>query len=136
MVEQLKSIINDEIEAVVKLIKLLEEQHQYLVDKDAFNMEASVKKIQTANKKLAEKEVERRKLTNGKAIKEIISEYKDMELEDRYRKIKRYLNDAQVQKENNEFLIKQGISFTNRMLSIMNPSREMKTYNSYGKIKK
>ena len=58
------------------------------------------------------------------------------ELENNYYKIKNLLQEVVLQKDTNELLIKQGLSFTNRILNVLNPVRETKTYNAYGKVKK
>jgi flagellar biosynthesis/type III secretory pathway chaperone len=67
---------------------------------------------------------------------EIVEEVNDVELESNYNKIKRLLQEVVLQKDTNELLIKQGLSFTNRILNVLNPARESTTYNAYGKVKK
>ena len=39
-------------------------------------------------------------------------------------------------KDTNDILLKQQLIFTNKMLNILNPNNELKTYNSYGTLKK
>ena len=81
-------------------------------------------------------EVERRSLVGNRAMTEIIEEFKHAELEDNYYEIKNLLQEVLLQKDTNELLIKQGLSFTNRILNVLNPQRETATYNAYGKVKK
>ena len=47
---------------------------------------------------------------------------------------KRIILAVKQQKETNELLIRQQMSFNNQVLNIINPRREMKTYNSYGNL--
>lgn len=136
MKDKLNSVMLQEIEAVLMLLLALEEQHRCIIVNDIFALEACVGKIKEANKSIAYMEVERRKLTESRAMTEIIEELRDEELESNYHKIKQLLQEVLLQKDTNELLIKQGLSFTNRILNVLNPVRETKTYNAYGKVKK
>lgn len=136
MKEKLNEVMIQEIEAVGTLLLALEEQHRCLVVNDIFGMEACVNKIKEANKGIAFMEVQRRKLTENKAMTQIIEELRDEELENNYYKIKQLLQEIVLQKDTNVLLIKQGLSFTNRILNVLNPARETRTYNAYGKVKK
>ena len=118
------------------LLLRLEEQHRCIIVNDIFGLEACVNKIKEANKDIAHIEVQRRQLIENRAMREIIEELKDNELENNYNKIKNLLQEVVLQKDTNELLIKQGLSFTNRILNIINPVRETPTYNAYGKVKK
>jgi flagellar biosynthesis/type III secretory pathway chaperone len=134
--EKLKSIMLKEKDALEKLLSLLEEQHKLLLGNNVFELEGMVSKIQEANKVIAELEVERRKETAGKEMSEFVKESKNLELENIYRNIKRLLSELQLQKDTNEALIKQGLGFSTRILNILTPDRNTKTYNSYGKLRR
>lgn len=136
MKDKLNTIMIQEIEAVATLLSELEEQHRCIIVNDIFGMENCVEKIKKANKNIATIEVERRKITENRAMTELVSELRDVELENNYYKIKQTLQEVVLQKDTNELLIKQGLSFTNRILNVLNPVRETKTYNAYGKVKK
>ncbi len=136
MRDQLNDIIIQESEALEELISLLEEQSKYALESRVFDMEAVVPRIEKCNKKIAELEMKRRGLTGGEAMTKIVNDLNDAELEENYRKIKLLVEDAIVQKNFNIAQISQGLNFTNRILNILNPDRAVKTYNSYGKIKK
>ena len=136
MKEKLNNVIIQEIEAIGTLLVELEEQHRCIVVNDIFGLEACVNKIKAANKSIAHMEVERRSLVGNRAMREIIEEFNDTEFEDNYYKIKNLLQEVVLQKDTNELLIKQGLSFTNRILNVLNPVREIRTYNAYGKVKK
>ena len=77
MKEKLNNVIIQEIEAVRVLLLRLEEQHRCIIVNDIFGLEACVNKIKEANKNIAHMEVERRKLTENRAMREIIEEFKD-----------------------------------------------------------
>jgi len=136
MEKKLNKVMLQEIEALATLLIELEEQHRCIIVNDIFGMEACVGKIKEANKNIAFIEVERRKLTENRAMTEMINELNDEELESNYYRIKQLLQEVVLQKDTNELLIKQGLSFTNRILNVLNPSRETITYNAYGKVKK
>lgn len=136
MRQKLNRVIIQEIEAIGILLVELEEQHRCIIVNDVFGLEACVNKIKEANKDIAHMEVERRTLTENRAMREIIEEFRDSELENNYYKIKNLLQEVVLQKDTNELLIKQSLSFTNRILNVLNPVREVATYNAYGKVKK
>ena len=86
------------------------------------------------NKEVAQAEVERRKLVGQRSMREIVNTSNDEELDNSYREINRIILAVKQQKETNELLIRQQMSFNNQVLNIINPRREMKTYNSYGNL--
>jgi hypothetical protein len=133
----ISSILVKEAEELKKLLAILEEQHELLINNDIIKLEGIVDRIQLCNKGVAEGEVERRKLTNNQPMKDIVSEFNDSELEDNYRKLIKILNEVKVQKETNDMLIKMGLGYSAKMLGILNPAdRNSTTYSSHGKYKK
>lgn len=134
MINSLIEILYKEQNALIELLKLLDRQHKSLIDKDVFALEGIVDEIRMANKVVAESEVERRKLIGNKSMKDLVLKSDNKELDILYRNIKKILHSITVQKDTNELLIKQGLSYTNRLLTIINPRREVKTYNSYGRV--
>lgn len=129
-------VLKEERKELENLLDLLDKQYKYIMKKEVFELEALVDKIKNANKNVALKEVERRKLVGTKSMVEIVNQSGDEELDNEYREIKKLLESIKLQKEMNELLIKQRISYNNQMLNIINPKRENKTYNSYGNLKK
>ena len=67
-------------------------------------------------------------------MKEIISKTHYRDLDETYRRVVRLIESIKHQKETNELLIKQQIGFNNQIINIINPRRDVKTYNSYGKL--
>ena len=130
----LLKIMQDEREALSGLKDMLVEQYQYIMKNDVFGLEGIVSKIQDSNKNVAQCEVNRSKELAGKSLKEVIKT--DYDLSNEYDEINKVIEEIRLQKETNELLIKQQLVLTNKMLAIINPSREQKTYNSYGKVRR
>ena len=135
MIEELNKVIVQETDAIKNLLIELDEQHRCIIVNDIFGLEDCVRKIKEANKNIAYMEVERRKITEGRVMMDIIDESHNSELLNSFYKIQQLLQEVVLQKNTNELLLRQGISFTNRMLNVLNPARETATYNSYGKVK-
>ena len=134
MSNELTIVIKNEGEALKKLLSLLEKQYKHVMKKEVFELEALVDEIKLVNKEVAQAEVERRKLVGKRSMREIVNASNDEELDNSYREINRIILAVKQQKETNELLIRQQMSFNNQILNIINPRREMKTYNSYGSL--
>lgn len=135
MTQELNNIILEEIKAFEELLKVLDKQHEYIVKNNIFKMESIVDEIEENSKNIARYEMDRRKITKGRPMTEIIREYRDEQLETNYRKARKLLEGLNLQKDTNEMLLKQGIVYANKMLQIINPNREAKTYGAHGKMK-
>lgn len=140
LIQQLQALMNSQINQIRVLLELLEEQHEYIVKNDVFNMDAMVEKIQVCNQQVANFELKRREITRGlledKTFGQLIEDLTDDELDNTLRSLRKLLEEVRLQKDTNELLIKQGLSFTNKMLIMLNPDRQAKTYNGYGKIQR
>lgn len=134
MINELTIVIKNEGEALKKLLSLLEKQYKHVMKKEVFELEALVDEIKLVNKEVAQAEVERRKLVGQRSMREIVNASNDEELDNSYREINRIILAVKQQKETNELLIRQQMSFNNQILNIINPRREIKTYNSYGNL--
>jgi len=138
IIYSLNEIIRNEIIALDELLKHMEEQHVYIVKNDIFNMESIVEKIKLCNKTVAALELKRRTITKDftevKSLSQFLEELNNEELSINFKKIKSLLEELRIQKDTNEILIKQGLGFVNNMLILLNPDRQAKTYNGYGKI--
>lgn len=134
--EELKRVLLVEEKEIRELLNILEHQHKLLVKKDIFGLEAIVEEIQNKSKLVAKSEVNRRQVLGQNSLKEVVKNSKDEDLDSIYRNIQKLLEEIVLQKETNDLFIKQQLTFTNRMLNIINPKREIPTYNSYGNIKR
>lgn len=136
---KIKNNITNQYNALTQLLDTLEEQYECIVKNDVYKMEECVEKIQTKNQLIANLELERRNIFKSQlkenTMTEIINEIQDEELSGKFKSIKILINELILQKDTNELLIKQGLGYTNKMLMILNPDRQAKTYNSYGKVR-
>ena len=134
MINELIKLIQSQEEDLKKLLELLETQYKMIMSKDVFGLEGLVDKINDCGKRIAQDEVKRRKLLDNGSITKFVNESNNEELKVLYSKIQNTLNEVISRKETNDTLLKQQIIFNNKMLEIMNPRREIKTYNSYGNL--
>ncbi len=136
MINELIKLIQSQEGDLKKLLGLLESQYTMIMSKDVFGLEGLVDDINECGKRIAQDEVRRRKLIGEEGITEVVNKSNNEELKKTYNEIKIILNDVIFKKETNDALLKQQIIFNNKMLALMNPSREIKTYNSYGNLSK
>ncbi|MBE6059816.1 MAG: flagellar protein FlgN [Clostridium sulfidigenes] len=136
MKNQLKGILEEELKAIKALIDILEAQHELLVLQDVFKLEAITKDIDDCSRNLARAEGLRRSLTGKESIKKIVEEVDKKEITHIYDEMVKAINALVIQKETNELLIKQSLSYTNSMLAMISPKKEPVVYNGYGKIKR
>ena len=133
MRESLKSIMNEEIFVLEKLLEVLEDQHKHLFGKDPLVLEKDVELIKDASVEVAKVEKKRRDLIIGKTKKEIF-EMLDEEGRKIYYKLDSTINLCNLQKGTNDALLKQNLMFTNKMFSFINPNREVNVYNGSGRL--
>ena len=136
MTEELIKLIKAQSEELKELLMLLEAQYKMIMEKDVFGLEGIVDKLNECSKKIAQYEMNRRKILGNESISELVNKSDNKELKDNYISIQEILNRVMLQKDTNDLLLKQQIMFNNKMLNIMNPNREIKTYNSYGNLSK
>lgn len=136
MSNNLKEVLTLEEEKLRELLFLLDKQYKLILDKDVFGMEAVAEEIRIKNKEVAEVEVNRRRFLGNTSIRDYISNSNSNDLDNLYRKIQKLLNEMILQKDTNELLIKQQLSFTNKLLNLINPKKDVPTYNSYGSVKR
>ncbi len=69
-------------------------------------------------------------------MSKLVENMDDKELTVVYDNLVRELNLLVVQKETNELLIRQSLSYTNSIMDMISPRKETLTYNGYGKMKR
>lgn len=134
MINDLIKLMKEQKAHLDQLLVLLQVQKEMIMKKDAFGLEGLVNKLSDCSKKIAQEEVARRKMLNNSSIKEFVSNAKNKELTEVYSELSSTLEKVIFQKETNELLIKQQVSLNSKILEMMNPNRDMKTYNSYGNL--
>ncbi|EHN13917.1 flagellar protein FlgN [Clostridium sporogenes] len=133
MEEKIKQSLKEEIKVLKELLSLLDDQHEFISFKKTFELDKIAIDIEEKCKELAQKEMARRKLIGDTSMKEFIDNAKDEELKSAYKEATNLLEEIKLQKDSNDMLIKQVISLTTNMLSILNPDRTPKTYGPYGR---
>lgn len=136
MEEKLIVVMKSQEKHLVQLLQLFEIQKELIMKKDALALEGLVTKLNECSKKIAKEEVARRNLLNDGSLKEFVYNAKNEELSKVYGDVSDIVHKIKLQKDTNEMLIKQQISLNSKVLEMMNPNREMKTYNSYGNLSK
>lgn len=136
MVEKLIELMKSQEKHLVQLLELFEIQKDLIMKKDAFALEGLVDKLNECSKKIAREEVARRNLLNNGSLKEFVYNAKNEELSKTYAEVSEMVHKVMLQKDTNEMLIKQQVSLNAKVLQMMNPNREIKTYNSYGNLSK
>ena len=134
MINELIELMKVQEQELKQLLLLLETQYKMIMDKDVFGLETLVDKLGQCSKKIAQTEVERRQITGSGSISEIVNMSDNDQLKEAYNNVQEALNKTIMRKDTNDILLKQQLMFTTKMLNIMNPSREIKTYNSYGNL--
>ena len=134
MVEQLINLMNNQNKHLNQLLQLLTIQYKLITKKDTFGLEELVGKMNECSKIVAQDELERRNLLGKSSLKNFVAESGNEDLQKAYYDVKETLNNITSQKETNEMLLKQQISFNMRIMDMINPNKEIKKYNSYGNL--
>lgn len=133
---ELKVVIYEEKNILQELLNLLEIQYELLLSKDVMALDKIASQIESIGKKLANIELKRRSFVKDDNFKELIDICNDLHIKETYGNIKLMLKTVEVQKDMNSTLIKQQLFFTKKMMNLIKPSKNIGTYNSYGKVGK
>ncbi len=133
--KEIIELLNRQEQGLSKLLGLLDRQFDLIKKKDVFELEAIVDEINECSKEIAEAEIARRKVMGKQKVTQFVEAQNNPELTQAFEKLKTTLKNVQIRKDSNELILKQGISFNMKILSILNPDRRVKTYNSYGNLK-
>ena len=136
MEKELIKVMENQKVQLEKLLILLQVQKDMIMKKDTFGLEGLVDKLSDCSKRIAQEEIARRKVLGEYSLVDIVSKCNNNQLKHLYEKLKEILNEVIFQKETNSLLLKQELVFTNKMLNVINPDREIKTYNSFGGLRK
>ena len=133
----IKVIIYEEKSILKKLLSLLDEQYDCIINKDAIQMDKIASKLDEASKELAKIEIQRRNIMGSEAsMRETISLCDDENIKSAYEEIVSTIKMVQLQKEANDTLIKQRLFFSKKMINLIKPSKDIGVYNAYGKVGK
>ena len=134
---EIKVIIYEEKNILKNLLALLDEQYDYIINKEIIKMDKVASKLDEASRQLAKIEIQRRNIMGSEAnIREIVEQSDDENIKSAYEEIVSTLRMVQLQKEANDTLIKQKLFFTKKMINFIKPSKDIGVYNAYGKVGK
>ena len=134
---EIKVIIYEEKNILKNLLALLDEQYDYIINKEIIKMDKVAKKLDETSKELAKIEIQRRNIMGSEAsMKEIVQLCDDENIKNAYEEIVSTLRMVQLKKEPNDTLIKQKLFFTKKMINFIKPSKDIGVYNAYGKVGK
>ena len=137
MNSQLKVIIFEEKNIIKNLLNLLDEQYNFIINKDVIKMDKVAKQLDEVAKNLARIEIKRRKIMGSEtSMKEVVESSNDEKIKQSYEEIQTTLKMIEIQKEANEILIKQRLFFTKKMINCIKPNKGIGTYNAYGQVGK
>ncbi|AID44520.1 FlgN family protein [Candidatus Arthromitus sp. SFB-mouse-Japan] len=121
MNKEVNGIILNQIKLFDTLQKYLEEQKEFIRNNKLFELDGISFKINNVCKSIADEEVKLRKLLNNEYIKDFVMKNKDdKELYESYILLVSLVEKINLIKDDNKFLIKKSLSFTNKLLSSIN----------------
>ncbi len=137
MSPDIKIIVYEEKNILKNLLNLLDEQYDYIINKDIIKMDKIAAKLDEASKELAKIEIQRRNIMGNEVnMREVVELCDDENIKRAYEEIKSTIRMIELQKEANDTLIKQRLFFTKKMINFIKPSKDIGVYNSYGKVGK
>lgn len=125
MNKEVNAIILNQIKLFDKLSEQLYAQRDAIKNNKIFDLDSISNKINEICKKIVEEEVSLRKVLDKKTIKDFVMENKDdKELYDSYILLTSLVERLTLVKEDNLFLIRKSLAFTNKLLSSINKNTE------------
>lgn len=133
---RLLELMEEEYKALMELLLLLKEQYMIILSGESIPLDMITEKINNTNKLIAEKELLRREFQNENqlSIHGVLKE--NTEIDKQYKDIKALIYKLQDQKEANEQTLKQRLNFTNKILALINPNRNVATYDARGNFRR
>lgn len=133
---RLRELMEEEYKALMELLLLLKDQYMIILAGDSIPLDMITERINNTNKLIAKKELLRREFQNENNINLQKVRMVDAEIDKKYRDIKTLINELQEQKEANEQVLKQRLNFTNKILALINPNRNVATYDARGNFRR
>lgn len=126
------SVLQFEEGLLKDLLSILELQHKAIINNDIETMESIVDKLINKGKEIEKAENERKSLQGGNSIRE--AALNDEKLDKEIRHIKKIVSQLNVQKKTNDLLLRQGINFNDKVISILSQKRSSVVYGNNGKL--
>ena len=137
MSPELKVVIYEQKRILNELLKLLDEQYEFIINEDVMNMDKIARNLDDAAKELATMEIKRRNIMGSESsMMAVVDQCDDENIKKAYEDIKSTLKMAELQKDANNMLIKQRLFYTKKMINYIKPNKGTGTYNAYGQVGK
>ena len=137
MSPELKVVIYEEKNILNKLLSLLDEQHELVINQEIMKLDKIAQELDCLAKELATIEIKRRNIMGSESsMMSVVENCGDENIKVAYEEIKSTLRMIEIQKEANVVLIKQRLFFTKKMINCIKPSKGAGTYNAYGQVGK
>lgn len=134
---ELKVVIYEQRKLFKKLLDLLDEQHEFIINKEVTKMDKIAKDLENISRDIAKLEIQRRNIiTEEVSMSSLIEKCEDEKIKEAYEEIKSNIKMIELQKEANQTLLKQRLFFTKKMMNVIKPNQGIGTYNAYGQVGK
>jgi flagellar biosynthesis/type III secretory pathway chaperone len=134
---KLKVIIYEQRKLFKELLNLLDDQYEFIVNKEVTKMDKIAKDLDDKAREIAKLEIQRRDTITGEvSMSSLVENCNDEKVKEAYEEIKSNIKMIEVQKEANQTLLKQRLFFTKKMMSAIKPNQGIGTYNAYGQVGK
>ena len=134
---ELKVVIYEQRKLFKKLLDLLDEQHEFIINKEVTKMDKIAKDLESISRDIAKLEIQRRNIiSEGVSMSSLVVSCDDDKIKEAYEEIKSNIKMIELQKEANQTLLKQRLFFTKKMMNVIKPNQGIGTYNAYGQVGK
>ncbi|MEG0022491.1 MAG: flagellar protein FlgN [Bacilli bacterium] len=134
---ELKVIIYEQKKLFKELLNMLDEQYEFIINKEVTKMDKIAKKLENISRDIAKIEIQRRNIIGAETkMSSLIDNCDDVKIKESYEEIKTSIKMIEIQKEANQTLLKQRLFFTKKMMNVIKPNQGMGTYNAYGQVGK
>lgn len=134
---ELKVVIYEQRKLFKKLLDLLDEQHEFIINKEVTKMDKIAKDLENISRDIAKLEIQRRNIiSEGVSMSSLVVSCDDDKIKEAYEEIKSNIKMIELQKEANQTLLKQRLFFTKKMMNVIKPNQGIGTYNAYGQVGK
>ncbi|MEG0873438.1 MAG: flagellar protein FlgN [Clostridia bacterium] len=134
---ELKIIIYEQKKLFKELLNMLDEQYEFIINKEVTKMDKIAKKLENISRDIAKIEIQRRNIIGAETkMSSLIDNCDDVKIKESYEEIKTSIKMIEIQKEANQTLLKQRLFFTKKMMNVIKPNQGMGTYNAYGQVGK
>lgn len=134
---ELKIIIYEQKKLFKELLNMLDEQYEFIINKEVTKMDKIAKKLENISRDIAKIEIQRRNIIGAETkMSSLIDNCDDVKIKESYEEIKTSIKMIEIQKEANQTLLKQRLFFTKKIMNVIKPNQGMGTYNAYGQVGK